>query len=125
MIERDACLTKKGFWILVGSIWAVGLLGLIISSIAINNAKNLKDQDKNGGKSMSFLVVMLIVFIAIICGASIYGIGLYVTEQKGEKDAGTPKGVENYFGLRREHLRAKAKQLKSSWERTARRVRRV
>ena len=94
---RDACLTKTGFWVLVGSIWAVGLLGLIISSIAINNAKKLKDQNKTEGKSMWFLVVMLIIFIAIICGASIYGLGLYVTVQKKSADAGTPKGVEKYY----------------------------
>ncbi len=96
-MDRDACLTKTGFWVLVGSIWAVGLLGLIISSIAINNAKKLKEQNQTEGKSMWFLVVMLIVFIALICGASIYGLGLYVTEQKGSADAGTPKGVERYY----------------------------
>ena len=94
---RDACLTKTGFWVLVGSIWAVGLLGLIISSIAINHAKKLKEQNQTEGKSMWFLVVMLIIFIAIICGASIYGLGLYVTEQKGTANAGTPKGVERYY----------------------------
>lgn len=92
---RDACLTKTGFWILVGSIWTVGLLGIIISSIAINHAKKLKNQTNNKGKSMWFLVVMLIIFIAIISGASIYGVGIYATA--GEEGGGTPKGVEKYY----------------------------
>ena len=88
---------KNGILGFSGKHLGSGLLGLIISSIAINNAKKLKDQNKTEGKSMWFLVVMLIIFIAIICGASIYGLGLYVTEQKGETDAGTPKGVEKYY----------------------------
>ena len=74
----DACISKKAFWILVGSIWIVGLLGIIISSISINNIKTLNDDPKNMNdqKSIAFPVIMLIVFIIIICGASIYAFAL-------------------------------------------------
>ena len=30
----NACISTTAFWVLVGSIWVVGLLGIIISSIS-------------------------------------------------------------------------------------------
>ena len=71
----DACISKTAFWILVGCIWTVGLLGIIISSISINNIEtineNVSDEEK---KSKAFQIIMLIIFIIILCGASIYAV---------------------------------------------------
>lgn len=98
MADREACISKTGFWVLIGSIWAIGLLGIIISSIAINNAKTLKDMKPNEKTSTGFLVVMLIVFILIICGASVYGFALFRSPK------GLPTGAENYLKSRRSAL---------------------
>ena len=75
----DACISKAAFWVLVGSIWVIGLLGIIITSISINNIKTLNDdlsRATSPPKSTAFQVIMLIVFIIIICGASIYAFAL-------------------------------------------------
>ncbi len=75
----DACISKTAFWVLVGSIWVIGLLGIIITSISINNIKTLNDdlsRATSPPKSTAFQVIMLIVFIIIICGASIYAFAL-------------------------------------------------
>ena len=70
---------------LIVGIWILGLLGIIFTSIAINNAKKLKDQGKPSERSMGFLIVMLIVFIVINIAASIYGFGLYNSKNNMKK----------------------------------------
>ena len=73
----DACISKTAFWILVGCIWAVGLLGIIISSISINNIETINENVSNEEKkSKTFQIIMLIIFIIILCGASIYAVFL-------------------------------------------------
>ena len=74
----DACVTRSTFGILIGGIWILGLLGIICTSIAISNTNKLKKKDRTDkGYNKWFLVVMLIVFIGIICGTSVYGISLF------------------------------------------------
>ena len=68
-----ATMTKRDFWILVGSLWVVGLLGIIMSTTAINNAKKLKKISETQETKTGFLVFMLIVFIVILIGTSVYG----------------------------------------------------
>ena len=89
----DACISKTAFWVLVGSIWVVGLLGIIITSISIDNIKTLNkntppDRDQ---KSTGFQVIMLIVFIIIICGASIYAFAL------ARAPEGLPQGAHSFL----------------------------
>ena len=64
----NACISTTAFWVLVGSIWVVGLLGIIISSISINNIKTLNEDPRNMNdqKSTAFQIIMLIIFILII-----------------------------------------------------------
>jgi len=92
-MASTACISKKAFWVLVGSIWVVGLLGIIISSISINNIKTLNDDPKNMNdqKSIAFPVIMLIVFIIIICGASIYAFALARAQD------GLPQGAHSFL----------------------------
>ena len=89
----DACISKTAFWVLVGSIWVIGLLGIIITSISIDNIKTLNkntppDRDQ---KSTAFQVIMLIVFIIIICGASIYAFAL------ARAPEGLPQGAHSFL----------------------------
>ena len=89
----DACISKTAFWVLVGSIWVIGLLGIIITSISIDNIKTLNkntppDRDQ---KSTAFQVIMLIVFIIIICGASIYAFAL------ARAPKGLPQGAHSFL----------------------------
>ena len=74
----DACISKTAFWVLIGCIWAVGLLGIIISSISINNINTINENSLNKKKeSAVFQVIMLIIFIIILCGTSIYAVALH------------------------------------------------
>ena len=88
----DACISKTAFWVLVGSIWVIGLLGIIITSISINNIKTLnKNTHISDQKSTAFQVIMLIVFIIIICGASIYAFAL------ARAPEGLPQGAHSFL----------------------------
>ena len=90
----DACISKTAFWVLVGSIWVIGLLGIIITSISINNIKTLNDdlsRARDKPKSTAFQVIMLIVFIIIICGASIYAFAL------ARAPEGLPQGAHSFL----------------------------
>ena len=64
------CIPNRDFWILVGSLWVVGLLGIILS---INNAKKLKEISETQDTKTGFPLFMLIVFIGVLIGTSVYG----------------------------------------------------
>ena len=91
MADRNACLTDSGFWILIGFFLVIGVLGVIISSIAINHTNKLKKIDKKYKKSIWFLVTMLVIFILILIGSTIYGIALFQTR------LGTPLEIEKWI----------------------------
>ena len=69
-----ACIANYEFWGFVVILWVVGILGIIISSMAIHNVKKLNEmKGQNGKKSNTiFPVAMLIFFILLLIGASIY-----------------------------------------------------
>ena len=65
-----------------------------ITSISINNIKTLNDdlsRARDKPKSTAFQVIMLIVFIIIICGASIYAFAL------ARAPEGLPQGAHSFL----------------------------
>ena len=76
-MDESACVSKKAFWVLVGSVWVVGLLGIIVTYMTINSINTINNDLKREKKSTTIPLVILIVFILIICGASIYGFALF------------------------------------------------
>ena len=76
-MDESACVSKKAFWVLVGSVWVVGLLGIIVTCMTINSIKTINNDLKREKKSTTIPLVILIVFILIICGASMYGFALF------------------------------------------------
>lgn len=107
----DACLTQRTFWILMGSIWIVGLLGIISTSIAISNTNKLKKKGRTDkGYSTGFLIFMLVTFIVIICGTSIYGVGLF-NAGGNPKETSVTKDARKLYTTTRDSLR-------NTWART-------
>ena len=63
----DNCFEAEGlgFLILIVCIWIVGLLGIILSSISINNIRKIKEKPGMKKPNPWFSILMLIIFLLI------------------------------------------------------------
>ena len=83
----DNCFEAEGlgFLILIVCIWIVGLLGIILSSISINNIRKIKEKPGMKKPNPWFSILMLIIFLLIFIGATIY-VSLYIATSKNKDE---------------------------------------
>ena len=83
----DNCFEAEGlgFLILIVCIWIVGLLGIILSSISINNIRKIKEKPGMKKPNPWFSGVMLTIFLLIFIGATIY-VSLYIATSKNKDE---------------------------------------